>query len=133
MIKVTKFLREAVLFVKSGVYYVYQLVLSLVPFFGRKNWKTIRQYFAMAHTLSKFMKQEKLAKNVGWLSKKFEKLTRDFSDEDTKRAASEISAASGVLDDLKIGYSEGKVTGNVGPLEAKYDPKDGSFKFGLKL
>ncbi len=133
MIKVTRFFRGLVFFVRCAIYYVYQFVLSLTPFFARKNWKTIRQYLTMAEALSKFIKQEKLAKNVGWLSKRFDDLTKNFSEQDTKRAATEITSSTGVLNDLKIGYNDGKVTGNVGPLEANYDPKDGSFKFGLKL
>jgi len=122
------------IFVKTLGYWLYHSLLSLWPWVRhRKNWKTIRQYITMAHRLSKFAKKEKLAKNIGWLAQKFDDITKQYSDEDTKRAASEISGAGGILEDLKIAYEGGVVTGNAGPLEAVYDPKNGQVKFGLKL
>jgi len=102
--------------------------------FDRKNWKTIRQYFAIAQTLSKFAKKEKAAKNLGWLAKRFDELTKHYSDTDTKRAASEISSAKGILDEVSLGYElGGSVAVNIGGIETKYDPNNGSFSWGLKL
>lgn len=102
--------------------------------FDRKNWKTVRQYFAIAEELSKFAKKQKIAKNIGWLAKRFDDLTKNYSDDDTKRAATEISSAKGILDEVTLGYEVGgPVSINVGPIETKYDPRNGEFKFGLKL
>lgn len=120
----------AVILVKTAVVYFVSLIN---PFFQRRNWKTIRMWFEIAEKLSRFAKREKLAKNVGWLAKKFDKFTKDYSPEDTARAATEITSSKGVLEDLSIGYSKGIITGNLGSLKADYDPEDGSVKLGLKL
>jgi len=113
------------------IWYVFRSVLMWCT--SRKNWKTIRQYFAIAQELSKFAKKETAAKNIGWLAKRFDDLTSNYSEEDTKRAATEISSACGVLDTLTIGYSESGVTANIGPIESTYNPKNKTVKFGLKL
>jgi len=115
-------------FFKSVVTYVF------LWGFNRKNWKTVRQYFAIAQELSKFAKKEKIAKNIGWLAKRFNDLTKNYSDDDTKRAATEISSAKGILGEVKLGYEVGgKVSINVGAIETKYDPRNGDFSWGLKL
>ncbi len=125
-------------FIKGAVFMI-NLFKSVVTYvflwgFKRKNWKTVRQYFAIAEELSKFAKKEKIAKNIGWLAKRFDDLTKNYSDEDTKRAATEISSAKGILNEVKLGYEVGgAVSINVGPIETKYDPRNGDFKFGLKL
>ena len=123
-----------VIFLKSVGLYLFESIIKMIWWgFNRKNWKTIRMYFEMAHKLTKFAKREKVAKNVGWLAKKFDDITKNYSHEDSQKAANEISSSKGILDSLKIGYKHDEITGSLGALEAKYNPKDGSVKFGLKL
>ena len=83
--------------------------------------------------IARFVKREKIAKQVGWLAKKFDHITKNFSHEDSNKAANEISGAKGTIENLKIGYKMGEVTANLGPIEAQYDTKDGKVTFGLKL
>lgn len=129
------YIELALIFVKSLTYWIYQSLISLVPWgLKRKNWKTINQYFSMAQKISKFAKKERIARDIGWLAKKFDDLTKQYSDQDTKRAATEITNSDGILNDLKIGYEIGGViTANIGPIETKYDPRNGQFKWGMKL
>ena len=123
------------IFLKAAIRWLGHVTIKMIWWgFDRKNWKTIRQYFAIAQEISKFAKKEKAAKNLGWLAKRFDDLTKHYSDADTKRAATEISNAKGILEEVKIGYElGGQVTGSIGPIEAIYNPKDGGFKLGLKL
>jgi len=129
------FIGGSFIFLKAAITWSSHWIIKMIWWgFNRKNWKTIRQYFAIAQELSKFAKKEKAAKNLGWLAKRFDELTKHYSDDDTKRAATEITNAKGVLEEVKIGYElGGEVTGSIGPIEAKYDPNNGGFKFGLKL
>ena len=122
------------IFLKTIGYFLIQHLIGIVYWgFDKKNWKTVKMYFTMAQELSKFAKREKIAKNVGWLAKKFDDITKNYSHEDIQKAANKITSSKGLLEDLKIGYKQGEVTGNLGPLEAKYDPTNGSVKFGLRL
>lgn len=129
-------MKSLVLFIKTGVYFLWQYLVGTVRWgLHKKNWKTIRMYLEMAQKLSKFAKREKIARNVGWLAEKFDQITKNYSDEDTTKAANEISSSKGILEDLSIGYSTTtkKVHGNVGALEAIYDPSNGDVRFGLKI
>jgi hypothetical protein len=87
----------------------------------------------MAQELSEMTKSEKVAKNLGFIAKKFNDITKNLSDEDTEAAAKVITDSTGVLNGIGIGYSnESKsVTVKKGGLTAKWNPNNGDVSFGL--
>jgi len=124
------------LVLKTGLLFVWQYVRGLVRWgLDKQNWKTIKMYLTMAQQLAEFSKKEKEAKKVGWLIKKFDDLTKEYSDEDTDKAADIITKAKGELAGLKLGYDikTKKVNGSFGIVSADWDPSNGEVKFGLNI
>jgi len=124
--------------IKSIFMWVKSIVLWLVISENRKvGIKYTKKALDIAEVVSKFTSSTKDDKAVAFLAKQFNKaaqLNNITEEESLKKVANEVSKISkGSLKDISVGIDNGKIGLSFGKGGVKYNPKDGSVKFGITL
>jgi len=116
---------------KSIAFFVWQWVK-----WGSKkqNLKTIRMYFDMAEDLAKLIKWDKAANQTAFLAERFDNITKNWSDQETKEGVDLITKKEGSLNGLRLNYNakNSKVMADYKGVKVSYSKDEGA-KLGWHL